>query len=431
MAFFHAQDLQAHMKLFRSEDRSESHDVISTPIFTEHVGKYLVKSGKKKPVSKSESISQYGLLACDISVTGKLDEPVRLFHNVSAPSSVFICGSQGSGKSHTLATLLENCLVPSAASVLHRPLAGLVFHYDSIVSDAGGLPCEAAFLSSNKHVAVRVLCPPTNTATIKKVYASLPNVSVHELRFSQDNLNTKRMLNLMVASSGQNGKMPLYLHTVMPVLRELRIKQQQRGGGFDYKEFKGAMKDEPLTKEQSAPLQQRLDTLESFMVKQDTDAGGSGSRKGKEKSRLRSKGSIDWTPVLLDLCSITIVHRFTSPVWLHVLRRHLAGATDNSGVHERGELQTPDQNQQDMPATNQYRTIPEHELFTNIVQLRIGEAFLFAPSGIVNASSKNQAGSTAATNRNNWQPIFLGNGIMKVLIRNRITADGGKTIIAE
>jgi len=34
------------------------------------------------------------------------------------------------------------------------------------------------------------------------------------------------------------------------------------------------------------------------------------------------------SPKLLDLCSITVVHRFTSPDWLRELRSHLA-ALDN------------------------------------------------------------------------------------------------------
>jgi hypothetical protein len=129
----------------------------------------------------------------------------------------------------------------------------------------------------------------------KKIYSCLPNVSVQELRLSQDNLNTKRMLSLMVARPGQAGRMPLYLHTVMRVLRELRIRQQLQGGGFNYQEFKNAMRDERLTTEQSLPLQQRLDTLESFMVEQDTNA-----RRPTNKARksIEAHGSIDWKPVV-------------------------------------------------------------------------------------------------------------------------------------
>jgi hypothetical protein len=91
----------------------------------------------------------------------------RLFFNISAPSSAFICGSQGSGKSHTLSCLLENCLMKSYVSKLDNPLAGLVFHYDSFTSDIKGTPCEAAHISSNSNVKVRVLVSPTNLQTMK------------------------------------------------------------------------------------------------------------------------------------------------------------------------------------------------------------------------------------------------------------------------
>ncbi|PHH53299.1 hypothetical protein CFIMG_002051RA [Ceratocystis fimbriata CBS 114723] len=526
MARFHAEDLQAHMELLRPEGHSEEvHDVVTAPLFTEHVGKSLLNSHKGKSGPEGKALPQYGLLGCDISTEREPEEPARLFYNVAAPSSVFICGSQGSGKSHTLATLLENCLVQSAANVLTRPLAGLVFHYDLLASDSGGLPCEAAYLSSNENVKVRVLCPPTNTTVIKKIYASLPKVSVQELRFSQDNLNTKRMLNLMVASSG--GRMPLYLHTVMRILRELRISQQQRGGAFNYQEFKNAIKAQPFTKEQSAPLQQRLETLESFMVKQDTRKPYMTRRYETANSTFHSvkdQGAIDWTsvggqltiidlscpcvtaeqacslfdiclslfleqntdlgrvialdeshkymnetdeskvftesllsairlqrhngsriiistqeptvsPNLLDLCSITIVHRFTSPVWFQVLRRHLAGAFETGSYHESGasdsDLPTSEESQQVLSASKRYQAPPSPEFFSNIVQLRTGEAFLFAPSGMVNATARGQSETPAVATQADWQPVFLGHGIMKVRIRNRITVDGGKSIIAQ
>nr|KMM70717.1 hypothetical protein CPAG_07028 [Coccidioides posadasii RMSCC 3488] len=76
-----------------------------------------------------------------------LDKDPRLFFNVTSPSSTFICGSQGSRKSHILACLLENCLIPSRAGRLSNPLTGLVFHYDTFICDTGGSSREAAFLS--------------------------------------------------------------------------------------------------------------------------------------------------------------------------------------------------------------------------------------------------------------------------------------------
>ena len=54
----------------------------------------------------------------------------------------------------------------SDVSKLENPLAGLVFRYDAFTSDVRGTPCEAAYLSSNPAIKVRVLCSPTNYQTM-------------------------------------------------------------------------------------------------------------------------------------------------------------------------------------------------------------------------------------------------------------------------
>lgn len=60
--------------------------------------------------------------------------------------------------------------------------------------------------------------------------------------------------------------MPLYMHVVNRVLRELRLRQQQTGESFDYRAFKALLAREDLTDGQRVPLSQRLETLESFMA---------------------------------------------------------------------------------------------------------------------------------------------------------------------
>lgn len=148
---------------------------------------------------------QFGLLGGIGSVQTGSD---IVLYNVAAPSSIFICGSQGSGKSHTLSCLLENCLLRSPANELPHPLAGIVFHYDAFAADKAGSPCEAAFLSTQRQVKVRVLCAPTNVATIKATYARLPKVVVEELRIGEQDLDTKKMMDLMAVKAGST--MPLY-----------------------------------------------------------------------------------------------------------------------------------------------------------------------------------------------------------------------------
>lgn len=101
------------------------------------------------------------------------------------------------------------------------------------------------------------------------------------------------MLDLMAVSSLQGGGMPLYFHVVTRILKEMRIKQQQTGGHFDYGTFKRALATEGLTGGQLGPLGQRLETLESFMAQEHVAQGfwlsGMSSRKENGLSVEASK----------------------------------------------------------------------------------------------------------------------------------------------
>ncbi|KAL8754976.1 MAG: hypothetical protein Q9184_004944 [Pyrenodesmia sp. 2 TL-2023] len=107
------------------------------------------------------------------------------------------------------------------------------------------------------------------------------------------------------------------------------------------------------------------------------------------------------SPRLLDLCSMTIVHRFSSPAWLHVLKEHLAGVST-----------TDDRDSQ--------RNIKE--IFRTIVNLEAGQALLFSTSALLDSV---EAGPTAA-GRLPRMPK-LGLRYVKMRVRQRLTADGGKS----
>ena len=162
-----AQLLDQHLTLLRKlPSQYTLPEITTTPIFVMPMLRYaeaLLSPGDPQP------FPQYGLLG-GLSEVLKAQEKSGEFHrrdprilfNVATPSSTFICGSQGSGKSHTLSCLLENCLSSSIAGRLPSPLTGLLFHYDAFISDYGGSPCEAAFLASDLEIEVKVLCSPTN-----------------------------------------------------------------------------------------------------------------------------------------------------------------------------------------------------------------------------------------------------------------------------
>ncbi|GKZ50271.1 hypothetical protein AbraIFM66951_003267 [Aspergillus brasiliensis] len=418
----------------------------------------------------------------------------RLFLNVSHPSSVFICGSQGSGKSHTLSCLLENCLIPSRAGNLPNPLTGLVFHYDTFFSDETGSPCEAAFLSSHLDVKVRVLCSPTNVWSIKKTYSRF-DIPVEPLYIDQRDLNTKRMMDLMAVSHG-DGDVPLYIHTAKRILREMRAAQEETKSGFEYETFKDQITHSGLTPGQVEPLKQRLGMLESFMPK--AQAAKMPSRRGQITEKLGTR----WEPVagqltivdlscpcispetacsvfnialgifheqdstigrvvaldeahkymntsseaeaftetllsvvrlqrhmaarviistqeptvstaLLNLCSVTIVHRFSSPEWLRSLQKHLAGAATSPFARKKGKAVEGEEGQLD---ENDYGS-----LFDHIVKLGVGEALLFSPSAIV---------GDGVGEDDPCKLRQLGSDYLAIRVRQRLTTDGGKSVLA-
>ncbi|EED11758.1 conserved hypothetical protein [Talaromyces stipitatus ATCC 10500] len=239
--------LQYQLKFLKATNADETEHIVLSPIL---IGNFL-RGGVL-----ALDHPQYGLLA-GISQLLKVVHPEqtaqdlsnnhdpRVFFNATTPSSTFICGSQGSGKSHTLSCLLENCLIPSKLGNLRSPLTGVVFHYDTFISDNMGSPCEAAFLSSNPAVEVRVLCSPTNIRGINGTYSRF-GINVHPLEIDQKDLNTKRMLDLMAVESS-TGTIPLYMHTVQRILREMRVSQQASGLPFDYLEFKRRVLGSDLT----------------------------------------------------------------------------------------------------------------------------------------------------------------------------------------
>ena len=102
------------------------------------------------------------------------------------------------------------------------------------------------------------------------------------------------MLDMMAAGSVQGGSMPLYLHVVTRILRQLRITQQQHNSSFNYLAFKKALEAEDLTPGQRCPLQQRLDTLESFLVNEQVSQVPTSSKR-KKPAGSRKRGT-DWAP---------------------------------------------------------------------------------------------------------------------------------------
>ncbi|KAG9241740.1 hypothetical protein BJ878DRAFT_557412 [Calycina marina] len=460
-------ELEVHMsQLGHTTVAHNDHDISNTPLFNKAMQ-------KKHP----ELFTQYGLLASDSNkiasnsgpdVLPGSDQDPRIFFNIQSPSSAFICGSQGSGKSYTLSCLLENCLMKSNQSKLETPLAALVCHYDSFISDEGGSPCEAAYLASGAGIEVKVLCSPANLQAMKETYKSITGIKVEKFLIDQKDLNTERMLMLMGVGA-DTVPLPLYLQKIMQLLREDRIARQRSKMPFDYAKFKTKIDRFAKTNGQIAPLAQRLDLLKSCLaINAGKDAGANWNLQPGTltivdlscpcvtsasacaffsigislclEKRDKKVGSIialdeahkyltstddadkltdtllcsvrmqrhlgtrvfistqepTVSTALLSLCTITIVHRFSSPAWLQVLKSHLAGI-DTSQRQDNGEKMKQD-------------------VFKEIVNLRTGEALCFAPTAMVGGGKEVEE--------------TLGAKYLKIKIRKRLTKDGGESVQA-
>lgn len=411
-----------------------------------------------------------------------------LYANVNAPWSAFICGSQGAGKSHTLSCLLENALLSDGfLGPNPKPLSGMVFHYDKYASEGSGQICEAAFLAS-KGIEVEVFVVPENWWVLKENY-TLPGIPadkqpiVRPLFLHDSQINRNNMRALMNLDE-KDGKTPLYMAIVNKILRDLSM-ESKGAGGLNYDKFQSKIKKAKLNPTQHDHLEQRLELLESFLLRfarpelkkvagegftpkagsmtiidLSCDTIGEGdacmlfsifltlflrsrgnhgliialdeahkvsicftswfftNRKfivshGNQRRQTFSEQIIrvireqrhsgsrvivatqepTLSPALLDLCNVTIVHRFQSQAWYATLKSHLAA------------LSTPDEN---------------NDVFKRIVDLENGEALLFCPTAYLDADDSDEL--------TDLKP--LRSGYIKMRVRKRITEDGGKSVMA-
>jgi hypothetical protein len=119
---------------------------------------------------------------------------------------------------------------------------------------------------------------------------------------------------------------------------------------------------------------------------------------------------------LLDLCNVTIVHRFTSPAWFKVLKGHLAGVVMGTTEHKESRYSAD-------------------SMFSKIVSLRTGEALVFCPNACLDVETEgddqdDRMGLSAGGGSGSLEFRELGSRYIKMKMRNRITADGGRSILA-
>lgn len=460
----------------------------TTPLFSLKIANAINSGQTNLDLGHETSIfPQYGMLGMRQATYEGLVETAEvkaadnlIYANINAPWSTFICGSQGSGKSHTLSCLLENSLLQNSnMGLLPHPLSGLVFHYDKFTGVTSHQVCEAAYLSSSA-IPVRVLVSPSNRFAMEAAYKNLPGLNgpapeVIPLYLSERQLNITNMITLMNVDQ-TSGYSPLYLEVLFRILREMAEESQGRPG-INYADFVRRLGAENFSKEQQTFLNLRLRLLESFMVPKVTagtkqpkrpnpwdfrpgtltivdlsdpfvssnDACAlyniclslflGGRNQGgcivaldeAHKFLNSSAAAMEFTdaltsviaqqrhiatrviiatqeptlsPRLLDLCNVTIVHRFLSPAWFDTLRSHLAGA----GLTNENVMR----------------------MFDTIVGLKTGQALLYSPTAMLDVSTQCDQGQLGAK----AELMPLKAKYIRIQIRARITADGGKSILA-
>ncbi|OQN96225.1 hypothetical protein B0A48_17787 [Cryoendolithus antarcticus] len=215
-----------------------------------------------KKTTSAATYPQYAMLGYNRE-TGRTDIQPResIFLNTNSPCSTFICGSQGSGKSYTLAAMLEGCLLEgSRLGPMQQPLAGVLFQYDI---DGGSTIAEAASLCS-RGVKVQVLVSRTNYHKLKAMYEAKAGVHqnfmmVTPLLIQDNQLTTERMQRLMSVDE-TTGKSPLYMDVIMRILREMALDPSP----FSLATFEKLVAVERFEPIQRNMLKLRMDLLKSF-----------------------------------------------------------------------------------------------------------------------------------------------------------------------
>jgi hypothetical protein len=91
---------------------------------------------------------------------------------------------------------------------------------------------------------------------------------------------------------------------------------------------------------------------------------------------------------LISLCSVTVIHRFSSPEWFSAIKRHI-------------------------PITDENRD----DLMRRIESLKMGQVILYSPSAVLGFDDHNRL--VTGTSR-----------MIDVRVRRRLTSDGGQSVLA-
>ncbi|KAJ3174326.1 hypothetical protein HDU88_000294 [Geranomyces variabilis] len=197
-----------------------------------------------------------------------------IYLNTHSPFCLIAVGVQGSGKSHSLSSVIENCMLNAKPCIeAQKPATALIFHYDqdpenfceaiTLTGRRAGLPASVPVVSR-----MTVLVSPSFHKQRTAFYRAknIPNCEVKPLLFKWSDLYADQIKKLMRV--GENSDtIPLYMSSILDLLRTMQKENRKPS----WAEFKKELTSLPLLPQQMVPLQQRLKLLESLLVEADSD----------------------------------------------------------------------------------------------------------------------------------------------------------------
>ncbi|KAJ7639335.1 hypothetical protein FB45DRAFT_740491 [Roridomyces roridus] len=335
---------------------------------------------------------------------------------------------------------------PLSALVFHFDTSDLGRPCEAtFLSLPAGHPIDQALLPQ-----VTVLCSPSNVERRRLAYSSLSHVHVQPLQLSEKDLTADRMLAIMGCSNLETA--PLYLHTILRIIRDigsstfsylefkrrialepLDVKQKAmlklrtdlldcfihpgareiqtyfRAGGLVLIDLTDPFLDGLTASvlfdsvlgsfidwQTACGKLVVLDEAHKYLVNSDSDRL---TRSLSDVIRLQrhlatrviiaTQEPTVIPATILDLASVIICHRFTSPAWCTHLSKHVSTGSQSDSAR----------------------------WFEEVMFLGTGHALVFCPSALM--STDGERGVT-----------LLGREYLKVRVRPRLTLDGGASQLA-
>ncbi|KAI8585430.1 hypothetical protein BDZ88DRAFT_491974, partial [Geranomyces variabilis] len=157
-----------------------------------------------------------------------------IYLNTHSPFCLIAVGVQGAGKSHSLASVIENCMLNAKPCIeAQKPATALIFYYDqdpenfceaiTLTGRRAGLPASVPVVSR-----MTVLVSPSFHKQRTAFYRAknIPNCEVKPLLFKWGDLYADQIKKLMRV--GENSDtIPLYMSSILDLLRTMQKENRK------------------------------------------------------------------------------------------------------------------------------------------------------------------------------------------------------------